>query len=80
MMTWTPYFIHQSYKIGLCNLWEERTCYELSVPSSDVQSTTLKEIPERRTQSELGHQWEHKHAMCDEIRLFMHNGNQRVFS
>lgn len=66
--------------IGLCNLWEERTCYELSVPSSDVQSTTLKEIPERRTQSELGHQWEHKHAMCDEIRLFMHNGNQRVFS
>lgn len=66
--------------IGLCNLWEERACYELSVPSSDVQSTTLKEIPERRTQSELGHQWERKHAVCDEIRLFMHNENQRVFS
>lgn len=66
--------------IGLCNLWEERACYELSVPSSDVQNTTLKEIPERRTQSELGHQWEHNLAVCDEIRLFMHNGNRRVFS
>ena len=46
----------------------------------DVQNTTLKEIPERRTQSKLGHQWEHTYAVCDEIILFMHNGNQRVFS
>ena len=46
---------------------------------ADVQITTLKEIPERRTQSKLGHQWEHKHAVCDEIILFMNNGNQRVF-
>ena len=69
------------WRIAVINHYECVHFHLIEVGSFvDVKNTTLKEILERRTQSELGNQWEHKHAVCDEIILFMNNGNQRVFS